>query len=117
LASVLVLVIAEVVLGWTFDTTEISFIVLIILVITVVASKLIARISLRPAVSNPGTLFLFFDMSRVTPKLVWDWVRAFCSLAAQEHSWSEIELKRLALKICNVIAVAAKATPEVLGAL
>jgi hypothetical protein len=56
-------------------------------------------------------------MSRVTPKLVWDWVRAFCSLAAQERSWSEIELKRLALNIRNIIAVAAKTTPEVLGAL
>ncbi len=69
-------------------------------------------VSMRPTVSNPGVLFLFFDMSRVTPKLVWDWVRAFCSLAAQERSWSEIELKRLALNICNVIAVAAKATPK-----
>jgi hypothetical protein len=74
-------------------------------------------VSLRPTVSNPGTLFLFFDMSRVTPKLIWDWVRAFCSLAAQEPSWSEIELKRLALNIRNIIAVAAKTTPEVLGAL
>ena len=43
LASVLVLVIAEVVWGWTFDTAEISFIVLIIFVITVATSKLIAR--------------------------------------------------------------------------
>jgi hypothetical protein len=74
-------------------------------------------VSLRPTVSNPGTLFLFFDMSRVTPKLIWDWVRAFCSLAAQEPSWSEIELERLALNIRNIIAVAAKTTPEVLGAL
>jgi hypothetical protein len=74
-------------------------------------------VSIRPAVSNPGVLFLFFDMSRVTPKLVWDWMRAFCSLAAQERSWSEIELKRLALNIRNVIAVAARTTPEVLGAL
>lgn len=74
-------------------------------------------VSMRPAVSNPGTLFLFFDMSRVTPKLVWDWVREFCSLAAQERSWSEIELKRLALNIRNILAVAAKTTPEVLGAL
>lgn len=74
-------------------------------------------VSVRPTLSNPGTLFLFFDMSRVTPKLVWDWVRAFCSLAAQERSWSEIEIKRLALNIRNILAVAAKTTPEVLGAL
>jgi ABC-type iron transport system FetAB permease component len=43
LASVLVLVIVEVVLGWTLDTAEVSFIVLIILVITVATSRLIAR--------------------------------------------------------------------------
>ena len=43
LASVLVLVTAEVVWGWTFDAAEISFIVLIILVITVATSKLMAR--------------------------------------------------------------------------
>jgi hypothetical protein len=34
---------AEVVWGWTFDAAEISFIVLIIFVITVATSKLIAR--------------------------------------------------------------------------
>jgi cytochrome c biogenesis factor len=43
LASVLVLVIAEVVLGWTLDAAEISFIVLIILVITIGTTKLMTR--------------------------------------------------------------------------
>jgi uncharacterized membrane protein YraQ (UPF0718 family) len=43
LVSVLVLVTADVVLGWDLDTAEISFIVLIILVITIATSKLIAR--------------------------------------------------------------------------
>jgi hypothetical protein len=43
LASVLVLVTVEVVWGWTFDAAEISFIVLIIFVITVAISKLMAR--------------------------------------------------------------------------
>jgi hypothetical protein len=43
LASVLVLVTAEVVGGWTFDAPEISFIVLIIFVIMVAISKLMAR--------------------------------------------------------------------------
>lgn len=74
-------------------------------------------VSMSPRVSNPGTLFLFFDLSRVTPKLVGDWVRAFSLLAAQERSWSEIELERLALNIRNFLAVAAKTYPEVLGAL
>jgi len=68
-------------------------------------------VSTRPTVSDPGALFLFFDLSRVTPKLVWDWVREFCSLAAQERSWSEIELKRLALNVRNILAVAAKGYP------
>ena len=43
LANVLVLVTANVVLGWDLDTAEVSFIVLIILVITVAISKLMAR--------------------------------------------------------------------------
>jgi hypothetical protein len=43
LASVLVLVTADVVLGWDLDTAEVSFIVLIIFVITVATSRLIAR--------------------------------------------------------------------------
>ena len=43
LASVLVLVTANVVLGWDLDTAEVSFIVLIIFVITAAISRLIAR--------------------------------------------------------------------------
>jgi hypothetical protein len=43
LASVLVLVTAEVVWGWTFDAADISFIVLIIFAITVAISRLMAR--------------------------------------------------------------------------
>jgi hypothetical protein len=43
LASVLVLVTADIVLGWDLDTAEVSFIVLIILVITIATSRLIAR--------------------------------------------------------------------------
>ena len=43
LANVLVLVTANVVLGWDLDTAEVSFIVLIIFVITAAISRLIAR--------------------------------------------------------------------------
>jgi hypothetical protein len=43
LASVLVLMTVEVVLGWDLDTAEKSLIVLIIFVITVATSKLMAR--------------------------------------------------------------------------
>src|SRR5262249_15629943 len=56
---------------------------------------------------------LFFDMSRVVPTLVWDWVQAFCALTAQEHSWTDVTLTKLALNTRNVIAVAARETPEV----
>ena len=42
LASVLVLVIVEVVWGWTFDAADISFIALIIFVIMVATSRLVA---------------------------------------------------------------------------
>jgi hypothetical protein len=56
---------------------------------------------------------LFFDMSHVVPKLVWDWVQAFCALVAQEHSWTAVTLRKLALNTRNVIAVGARETPEV----
>ena len=56
---------------------------------------------------------LFFDMSHVVPKLVWHWVQAFCALAAQEHSWTAVTLRKLALNTRNVIAVGARETPEV----
>jgi hypothetical protein len=42
-ASILFLVIAEIGPGWTFDGVEISFIVLLVLVSTVVTFKFIAR--------------------------------------------------------------------------
>jgi len=74
-------------------------------------------VAMKPAASDSGELFLFLDMSRVTPKLVWDWVRAFCALAAQTPTWGEVEVTKLALNTRNAIAVAAKDTPEVLSAL
>ncbi|MBK5124338.1 hypothetical protein IQ288_31360 [Burkholderia sp. R-69980] len=60
---------------------------------------------------------LSFDMSHVMPQLVWDWVRAFCALTAQEHSWTDITLTKLALDTRNIIAVGARATPEVVSGL
>jgi len=47
------------------------------------------------------------DMRNVQPSLVWDWVRAFCWLAAQERSWSATALLKLALNVRNAIALAA----------
>ena len=58
-----------------------------------------------------------FDMSRVAPTLVSQWTKAFCNLATQESSWTETTLRRLALNVRNVIAVAAKLTPQVKGEL
>jgi Tetratricopeptide repeat len=50
---------------------------------------------------------LFQDMTHVAPHLVWDWVRAFCWLAAQERSWSATALVRISLNIRNAVALAA----------
>jgi hypothetical protein len=74
-------------------------------------------VAMKPAATDSGTLYLFMDMSRATPKLVWDWVRAFCALAAQTPTWGEVEVTKLSLNTRNAIAVAARDTPEVLGAL
>lgn len=60
---------------------------------------------------------LFLDMSHVAPHLVGEWTRIFYWLAAQERSWSEVALQKLALNTRNAIAIAAKNTPEVIGAL
>lgn len=54
---------------------------------------------------------LLFDMGHVEPKLVWDWVTAFCSLTAQEQTWTNVTLSKLALNTRNVIAVGARETP------
>lgn len=71
-------------------------------------------VSKLPAGSTEKGTPLFFDMSHVVPRLVWNWVRAFCSLAAQERSWSDVSLRKLALNTRNVVAVAARETPEVI---
>lgn len=60
---------------------------------------------------------VFFDMSRVEPQLVFDWVQAFSWLTAEERSWSQAALDKLARNTRNVVAVTARSSPEVLGAL
>jgi hypothetical protein len=60
---------------------------------------------------------IVFDMRRAVPKLTWDWVTSFTRLAAQERSWSAEAMAKLALNTRNVLAVAARETPEVLVAL
>ncbi len=62
-------------------------------------------------------MLLLFDMSRVEPFLVPDWLRTFTALTTQESSWSEITLSKLALNTRNALAVMARDTPEVVAGL
>jgi hypothetical protein len=57
----------------------------------------------RPGLSETR---LLLDMSHVAPQLVWDWIRTYCWLAAQERSWSQVALQKLLLNIRNVIGIA-----------
>lgn len=65
----------------------------------------------QPAGSAETTLA--FDMSRAAPRLVGDWVAAYCALAAQERSWGQVTLRKLSLHARNFLAVAARDAPEV----
>jgi tetratricopeptide (TPR) repeat protein len=67
--------------------------------------------------SAPEATRLFLDMSHVKPDLVWDWTKTFCWLAAQERSWSEAALQKLALNTRNAIAIGADLTPDIVSAL
>ena len=60
-----------------------------------------------------GRATLVIDMSGVDASLIWDWMKWFCWLTAQERSWSEITLRKLALTLRNVLAVTASTTPLV----
>ena len=74
-------------------------------------------ISRLPATAGSESIRLILNMSHVSPMLVWDWMRAFCALSAQERSWNTTAVTKLGLNTRNVIAVAANDTPEVLAAL
>ncbi|REG45545.1 hypothetical protein B0G80_9153 [Paraburkholderia sp. BL6669N2] len=77
---------------------------------------LVSKIADEGNSSAAGSL-LSFDMSHVVPKLVHNWVRTFCSLTAQEHSWSDVVLAKIALDTRNVIAVGANETPQIVTSL
>lgn len=62
---------------------------------------------------SDGSEKLVIDMSGVDASLLWDWMKWFCWLTAQERSWSEITLGKLALTLRNVLAVTASTTPLV----
>jgi hypothetical protein len=74
-------------------------------------------VSTLPADAGAKEPLLVFDMSSVVPKLVWDWVSAFCSISAQQRSWGGTALTKLALNTRNALAVSAGDTPEVVAAL
>jgi hypothetical protein len=74
-------------------------------------------VSILPASSGDKQVLVFFDMSRVAPSLIPDWVRIFRSLATKETSWSDITIAKLVLDTRNVLAVAARDTPAVVSAL
>jgi tetratricopeptide (TPR) repeat protein len=60
---------------------------------------------------------LLFDMSRVVPTLIWDWVEAFRDLTAQERSWNDVALVNLGLRVRNILAVSAREIPTIVSSL
>lgn len=73
--------------------------------------------SKRTSTKGSNAIPLVLDMSHVDPDLVQDWIKTFCLLATQEPSWAQENLRRLALNMRNVIAVAGKEMPKVLAEL
>ncbi len=67
-----------------------------------------------PAGRTPQKVSLLLNMSSVSPELAHAWITYFRWHSAQERSWSESTLKKLALQMQNVIAVSAKDVPIVL---
>ena len=53
------------------------------------------------------------DVSRVAPRLVTDWVAAFCTLTSQPATWSNALLVKTGLTMRNILAYSADATPDV----
>jgi hypothetical protein len=52
-----------------------------------------------------GRAQLLIDMTGVSPAMMWDWMKWFCWLTAQERSWNEVAVSKLGLNLRNVIAV------------
>jgi hypothetical protein len=71
--------------------------------------------ALQPLTRSAVSTHLWEDLSGVVPDLAWDWLRFFTYLAAQERSWSQESLRRLALNMHNLIAVAGKVAPELVS--
>jgi hypothetical protein len=60
---------------------------------------------------------LSMDISHVAPKLASDWMAAFLRLTAQERSWTDVALQKLLLNTRNLVAGAARESPEVIALL
>jgi hypothetical protein len=84
---------------------------------TISSGPLLAAKRSSTAGSRPIATPLVLDMSDVDPDLVQDWIKTFCLLATQEPSWAQENLRRLALQVRNVIALAGKDTPKVIAEL
>ena len=72
---------------------------------------------LKPLSEMNTPVYLFEDFTGVVPTLVGERVRFFKFLAAQERSWSEESLERLAHKLHNLVAVGGKVAPDALNGL
>jgi hypothetical protein len=73
--------------------------------------------ALKPLSEMNTPLDLFEDFTGVVPALVAERVRFFKFLAAQERSWSEASLERLAHTLHNLVAVGGKVAPDTLQGL
>ncbi|WP_338767266.1 hypothetical protein [Massilia sp. METH4] len=69
--------------------------------------------SLVPLRAGDAGARLQEDLSGVAPELIWFWLRSFHYLAAQERSWTEVNLRRFGLRLRNAIAVGGKVSPAV----
>jgi hypothetical protein len=72
---------------------------------------------LKPLSEMNTPACLFDDFTGVVPELVSEQVEFFTFLAAQERSWSEEALERLAHKLRNLVAVGGKVAPDTLKGL
>jgi hypothetical protein len=62
--------------------------------------------------SAASSVYLWQDFTGVVPELAWDRVRFFTYLAAQQRSWSQETLGKLAFSMRNIIAVGGEVIPQ-----
>jgi hypothetical protein len=68
--------------------------------------------------SQPGAgSLLWEDLTGVVPDQAREWISFFDYLTAQQHSWSDVALRRFALNLRNVLAISGKLAPDVIRSL